>query len=227
MIIVHHLENSRSQRILWLLEELGMPYEIKRYERDKQTNLAPPELKAVHPLGKSPVVEDEGETYAETGAVIDHLLDQHAEGKLRPPRGTRAFENYRYWMYAAEGTYMPPLVFTLFLNRMETAPMPFFARPIAKKLVQAVREGYLNHTMKAQYDYLESVLHGSPWLAGDALTAADIMMSFPVEAFSARGPKNQDGGGEYPNIAAYLMRLQARPAYKRALERGGPYALVK
>ncbi|MCK5746571.1 MAG: glutathione S-transferase, partial [Oricola sp.] len=113
MLTVHHLENSRSQRILWLLEELGLSYEIKRYERDKKTNLAPAALKAVHPLGKSPVLEDDGAVYAETGAIIDHLLDQHAEGKLRPPRGTPAFDRYRYWMYAAEGTYMPPLVFTL------------------------------------------------------------------------------------------------------------------
>ena len=223
MIVVHHLNNSRSQRILWLLEELGLSYEIKRYERDKKTNLAPAALKAVHPLGKSPVLEDDGAVYAETGAIIDHLLDQHAEGKLRPPRGTPAFDRYRYWMYAAEGTYMPPLVFTLFLNRMETAPMPFFAKPIAKKLVKAVRDGYLDHTMKAQYDYLEDALGETPWLAGNEITAADVMMSFPVEAFSARGP----AGGGYPNIAAYLMRFQARPAYRRALERGGPYALLK
>ncbi|PQA88094.1 glutathione S-transferase family protein [Hyphococcus luteus] len=226
MIIVHHLENSRSQRILWLLEELGLPYEVKRYNRDKTTNLAPAELKAVHPLGKSPVLEDEGEVFAETGAIIDHVLDQYAEGKLRPPRGTREFERYRYWMYAAEGSYMPPLVFTLFLNRMETAPMPFFARPIAKKLVKAVRDGYLDHTMKAQYDYLEAALADAPWLAGGDITAADIIMSFPAEAFSARGSKNQNGG-DYPNIAAYLMRFQARDAYKRALERGGPYALLR
>lgn len=223
MLVVHHLENSRSQRILWLLEELGLAYEIKRYARDKKTNLAPPELTAVHPLGKSPVVEDDGAVYAETGAIADHLLDRHGEGKLRPPRGTADFDRYRYWMYAAEGTYMPPLVMTLFLNRMETAPMPFFARPVAKKLVKAVRDAYLDHTMKAQYDYLEAALGDAPWLAGNELTAADIMMSFPVEAFSARGPKS----GDYPNIAAYLMRFQARPAYRRALERGGPYALMK
>ena len=221
MLIVHHLENSRSQRILWLLEELGLPYEIKRYERDKDTSLAPAALKAVHPLGKSPVIEDDGDIIAETGAIIDYILDQYAEGKLRPPRGTREFERCRYWLHAAEGTFMPPLVFTLFLNRMETAPMPFFVRPIAKKLVTAVREGYLNQTMKAQYDYLESELAQSPWLAGQEISAADIIMSFPVEAFSARGP-----GGDYPNIAAYKMRFQARPAYKRALERGGPYALM-
>ncbi len=222
MLTVHHLENSRSQRILWLLEELGAPYEIKHYKRDAKTNLAPPELKAVHPLGKSPVIEDNGKTFAETGAMIEHILDAYGPGKLRPQAGTPAFDKYRYWLHAAEGTYMPPLVFTLFVNRIETAPMPFFAKPIAKKIANSIREGYLDHTMKAQYDFLEGSLANSPWLAGDDITAADIIMSFPVEAFSARG--KSDG---YPNIAAYLMRFQSRPAYRRALERGGPYALLK
>ncbi len=222
MLIVHHLENSRSQRILWLLEELGVPYEIARYERDKKTNLAPPALMKIHPLGKSPVIEDKGKIYAETGAMIEHIIDAYGQGRMRPGAGSGAFDQYRYWLHAAEGSYMPPLVMTLFLNRMETAPMPFFARPIAKKLVGAVREGYLNHTMKAQYDFLEKALAHAPWLAGDEITAADIIMSFPVEAFSARG--KSDG---YPNIAAYLMRFQARPAFRRALERGGPYALMR
>ena len=222
MLIVHHLENSRSQRILWLLEELGVDYEIKRYERDKKSNLAPPELKKIHPLGKSPVIEDNGRVYAETGAMIEHILDTYGQGKLRPTAGTPAFDQYRYWLHAAEGSYMPSLVMTLFLNRMETAPMPFFARPIAKKLVAAVREGYLNQTMKAQYAFLESALTNAPWLAGDDITGADIIMSFPVEAFAARG-----AGEAYANIAAYRMRFQARPAYRRALERGGPYALMK
>ncbi|MEZ5894312.1 MAG: glutathione binding-like protein [Parvularculaceae bacterium] len=154
--------------------------------------------------------------------MIEHILDAHGNGRLRPAPGTPAFDQYRYWLHAAEGSYMPPLVMTLFLNRMETGPMPFFARPIARKLTQAVREAYLNHTMKAQYDFLENALGASPWLAGDEITGADIAMSFPVEAFGARG-----GGGDYPNIDAYRMRFQARPAYRRALERGGPYALMK
>ncbi|MEO1136126.1 MAG: glutathione S-transferase [Pseudomonadota bacterium] len=222
MITVHHLENSRSQRILWLLEELGAPYEVKRYERDKKTSLAPKALTDVHPLGKSPVIEMNGKVYAETGAMIEAVLDQYGNGQLRPVSGAPEYDLYRYWMYASEGSYMPPLVFTLFLNRMETAPMPFFARPVAKKLVKAVRDGYLNHTMKAQYDFLEDQLSRSMWLAGDDITAADIIMSFPVEGFTIRG--NADG---YPNIAAYVKRLQARPAYARALERGGPYALMK
>lgn len=222
MLTVHHLENSRSQRILWLLEELGVVYEIKRYERNKETNLAPPELKAVHSLGKSPVIDDNGKIFAETGAIIEHILDAHGGGKLRPAPGTPAYDHYRYWLHAAEGTYMPPLVLTLFVNRIETAKMPFFAKPIAKKIASSIREGYLNHTIKAQYDFLEATLKNRPWLAGEDFTAADIIMSFPVEAFSARGETD-----DYPNIAAYLMRFQSRTAYKRALERGGPYALAQ
>lgn len=220
MITVHHLENSRSQRVLWMLEELGADYEIKRYERDKKTSLAPPELKKVHPLGKSPVLEDDGRIIAETGAILEYLVDRHG-GALAPERSTDDWLRYQYWLHAAEGSYMPPLVMSLFLIRMETAPMPFFARPVAKKLVKAVRDGYLDLTMKAQFDYLHDELGESEWLAGDALTAADIAMSFPVEAFSVRGDVSI-----YPNIAAFLARIHARPAYNRALERGGPYQLL-
>lgn len=221
MLTVHHLENSRSQRILWLLEELGVEYDIKHYKRDKKTNLAPAALKAVHPLGKAPVIEDRGKAYAETGAMIEYILDHYGQGRLRPNTGDKNFERYRYWLYAAEGSYMPPLIITLLLNRMETAPMPFFARPIAKRLVKGVRDGYLDQTMKALFGYLENEVGQSQWLAGDEFSAADVIMSFPVEAFSVRGPNEG-----FPNLAAYLMRFQARPAYKRALERGGPYALM-
>jgi len=221
MLTVHHLENSRSQRVLWLLEEIGASYEIKRYERDKKTNLAPPELKKVHPLGKAPVIEDDGKIYAETGAMIEHILDRHNGAHLRPSPGSDAFDTYRYWMFAAEGSYMPPLLVTLLVNRIETAPMPFFAKPIAKRIAKGIRDGWLSGTMKAQGDYLENALSKSQWLCGDYLTAADIMMSFPVEALSVRGDS-----ADYPNIAAYKMRFQSRPAYKRALEKGGPYALL-
>ncbi len=220
MIIVHHLENSRSQRVLWLLEELGVPYQVKRYERDKKTNVAPKELMKIHPLGKSPVVEDGGAVYAETGAIIEHIIDAHGQGRLAPAAGTDAHRRYKYWLHAAEGSYMSPLMLALFLNRMETAPMPFFARPIAKKLTQGVRDAYLDHTTKALFDYLDSALGESDWLAGPDFTAADIIMSFPVEAAvhridSVKGAKR---------LKAYVERLHARPAYKRALEKGGPYA---
>jgi glutathione S-transferase len=220
MITVHHLENSRSQRILWLLEELGVPYQVKRYERDKKTNLAPKELMKIHPLGKSPVVEDGGAIYAETGAIIERIIDAHGQGRLAPAAGTDAHRRYKYWLHAAEGSYMPPLVMALFLNRMETAPMPFFAKPIAKKLTQGVRDAYLNHTTKALFDYLDAELGKNDWLAGSDFTAADIIMSFPVEAALQR----VDAAKAAKNLKAYVGRLQARPAYKRALEKGGPYA---
>lgn len=219
MIIVHHLENSRSQRVLWLLEELGVPYEVKHYARDKKTNLAPKELMKVHPLGKSPVIDDNGAIIAETGAIIEHIVETHGHGRLAPARGAPAYLKYRYWMYAAEGSYMPPLVMSLFLNRMETAPMPFFARPIAKRLTKGVRDAYLDHTAKALFDYVDGELGRQEWLAGDEFTAADIIMSFPLEASQQR----IDAAKGKKNIAAFLKRIHARPAYARALEVGGPY----
>ncbi len=222
MIVVHHLENSRSQRILWLLEELGLPYEVKRYERDKKSNLAPPALLKVHPLGKSPVIDDNGAVVAETGAIVEHIIEEHAKGRFAPARGTPDWRRYRYWMHAAEGSYMPPLVLALMLGRMETAPMPFFVKPIAKKLTQAVRDGYLDRTTAALFGYLEGELSKSAFLAGDALTGADIMMSFPAEAALQRSPAAQSA----PRLKAYVATLHARPAFKRALERGGPYAFA-
>jgi glutathione S-transferase len=220
MIVVHHLNNSRSQRVLWLLEELGLPYEIKRYQRDAKTNLAPPELKQVHPLGKSPVVEDNGRMYAETGAIIEHILDAHGNGRLVPTKGGVEYDRYKYWLHAAEGSYMPPLLMTLFLTRMETAKMPFFAKPIAKKLTGGVREGYLNHTTKALFDYLDAELGKHPFLAGADFTAADIIMSFPVEAALHRVEQAK----ALKNVPLYVKRLHGRAAYQRALEKGGPYA---
>lgn len=222
MIVVHHLENSRSQRVLWLLEELGLAYEVKRYERDKSTNLAPEELLKVHPTGKSPLIEDAGAVIAETGAIVEHIIEERGAGRLQPARGGADWRRYRYWMHAAEGSYMPPLVLTLMLGRMETAPMPFFARPIAKKLTGAVREGYLNHTIAGLFGYLDAELGKSEFLAGSDLTGADIMMSFPAEAMLQRGPDAL----KTKRIRAYVEKLHARPAYKRALERGGPYAFA-
>lgn len=222
MLTLHHLENSRSQRVLWLLEELGLEYELKRYERDKKTNLAPLSLKKAHPLGKSPVLEDDGRVIAETGAMIEYILDHYGEGRLLPSLNSPDYDRYRYWIHAAEGSYMPPLVIQLLLNRMETAPMPFFVRPVAKKLVAGVRDGYLSSTTSALYDYLHDELGRGAWLAGGEMTGADIMMSFPLEAFSVRGDVKS-----YPRFKEFLDRIHARPAYKRALERGGPYALLR
>lgn len=220
MITVHHLENSRSQRVLWLLEELGVPYEVKRYERDKKTNLAPKQLLKVHPLGKSPVIEDNGSVIAETGAIIEHIIENHGGGRLSPVKGTEDYRRYKYWIHAAEGSYMPPLVLALMLNRMETAKMPFFAKPIAKKLTQGVRDSYLTHTTRALFEYLDNELGKNEWLAGREFTAADIIMSFPVEASLQRIEESKAAA----NLKKYVDRLHARPAYKRALEKGGPYA---
>ena len=220
MLIVHHLNNSRSQRVLWLLEELEVPYEIKRYERDAKTNLAPKELMRVHPLGKSPVVEEDGHVFAETGAIMEYVVETYGEGKIRPARGTDEFYRYKYWMHAAEGSYMPPLVMALFLNRMETAPMPFFAKPIARRLVKGVRDAYLDHTTKALFDYLDAELQRSEWLAGNQFTAADVIMSFPIEASLTR----IDAAKNKASLKRFVEKIHARPAYKRALEKGGPYA---
>lgn len=222
MITVHHLNNSRSQRLLWLLEELGLDYEIKRYERDKKTNLAPAAMKKVHPLGKSPILEADGYALAETGAIFEYVIDQYGEGRLRPAPGGAAHLEYRYWMFAAEGSYMPPLLIALLLNRMETAPMPFFVKPVARRLAKGLRDGYADQALNVHFEYAESVLGKSEWLAGGAFSAADIMMSFPFEGFAARG----DLSGA-KNIAGFLKRIHERPAYQRALEKGGPYSLLK
>jgi len=219
MITVHHLHNSRSQRILWLLEELELPYQVKRYERDKNTNLAPAELMRVHPLGKSPVIDDDGDVIAETGAIIEYIVDAHGGGKLKPHQGADEYRRYQYWMHAAEGSYMPPLVLALMMGRIETAPMPFFAKPIARKLVKGVRDGYLDHTTKALFDYADAELTERDWFAGEEFTAADIIMSFPLEAAVQR----IDVARRSSAIARFLKRIHDRPAYARALEKGGPY----
>ncbi len=220
MITVHHLNNSRSQRVLWLLEELELPYQIERYERDKTTNLAPPELRRVHPLGKSPVIDDNGAVIAETGAIVEHIIDAHGGGRLKPDPDTDEFHRYKYWLHAAEGSYMPPLVLALLLNRMETAPMPFFVKPLARRLVKGVRDGYLDHTVKALFEYVDAELSARPWLTGDNFSAADIIMSFPLEAAMTR----IEAAKSSKAIGGFLKRIHDRPAYARALEKGGPYA---
>ena len=218
MITVHHLNNSRSQRILWLLEELGVPYEVKRYERDAKTMLAPPELHAVHPLGKSPVITDGNKTIAETGAIVEYLLDTYGEGRLAPAAGTPEHLRYVYWLHFAEGSAMPPLVMTLVFSAIP-ARVPFFIRPVAKLISETVQKNFLRPNIEAQLTLMESELANGGWFAGEAFTAADVMMSFPVEAAATRG-----GLGEAPKLKAWLARIHARPAYQAALQRGGAYA---
>lgn len=206
MIVVHHLNDSRSQRILWLLEELSLPYEIKPYLRDATTRLAPPELKAVHPLGKSPVVTEGGATINESGAIIDYVLRHHGAGRLAPPTGTPEFEAHQQWLHYAEGSAMLPLMLFMYVARLGEAGAPLQPR---------IESELTNHL-----GYLEQSLAGRDYLMGPELTAADIQMSFVGEVAGAFGRFDA-----YPNIAAWVRRFQARPAYRKALEKGGPYNL--
>ncbi len=223
MLTLHHLNNSRSQRVLWLLEELGVEYKIKRYERDPVTMRAPASLMKIHPLGKSPVVTDGEATLAESGAIIEYLVAQYGGGRLLPKAGTPARLRYTYWLHFAEGSAMMPLLMTLIFNRIETAPMPFFAKPIAKKISANVKESYINPAIKQQLDYMESEIAKTGWFAGDDFSAADIQMSFPLEAAAARGGLDK----HYPKLADFLMRIHAREAYQRALKQGGEYQLLR
>ncbi|HWJ94418.1 MAG TPA: glutathione S-transferase [Telluria sp.] len=222
MITVHHLEKSRSQRVLWLLEELALPYELVTYQRDRRTMLAPPELKAVHPLGKSPVITDGGVTVAESGAIIEYLAETYganAQGELAnllPARGTEQSREARYWLHFAEGSLMNWLVMKLVFTTIPTQPMPFFVRPVARTLCATVQAKLIDPNVRTALAFIEAHLATRRWFAGDALTIADFQMSFPVEAALARS------AGDYPNLAAYRDRMHARPAYQRALAKGGP-----
>ncbi len=225
MIVVHHLNNSRSQRVLWLLEELGVDYEVKRYERDAKTMLAPPSLRAVHPLGKSPVITDGGETIAESGAIVEYLVEKHEtqDGhRLIPLAGTPERLRYTYWLHYAEGSAMPPLLMKLVFDRIETSPMPFFVKPVARGIAAKVKSTFIQPQIKMHLDYMETELGKTAWFAGSDFTAADIQMSFPLEAARQRGGLDESR----PKLMAFLKRIHARPAYARALERGGKHDLV-
>jgi len=222
MIVVHHLNNSRSQRILWLLEELGLEYEVKRYERDPKTMLAPPELKAIHPLGKSPVITDGELTLAESGAIIEYLVDKYGQGRLAPAAGSVERLRFTYWLHYAEGSAMSPLLLKLVFNKVESSPMPFFVKPFAKGIARKVKGSFVEPQIVQHLDYLNSELAATGWFAGDEFSAADVQMSFPLEAAAARGGLD----GKWPNLMAFLQRIHERPAYKKALERGGEYDII-
>jgi len=222
MIVVHHLNNSRSQRILWLLEELGLEYEIKRYQRDPKTMLAPPELKAVHPLGKSPVITDGDLVVAESGAIIEYLVER-AGARLIPAAGTPARLRYRHFLHYSEGSMMPPLLLKLVFDKVENGPLPFFVKPIARGIAQKVKGSFVLPQIALHLGYLEAELGKHPWFAGEEFTAADIALSFPLEAAAARGGLND----KYPRLVDFLQRIHARPAYVRALARGGEYQIGK
>lgn len=208
MIVVHHLNDSRSQRVLWLLEELGLPYEVEKYQRDAKTRLAPPELKAVSPLGKSPVVTDGGKRIIESGAIIDHLIRRHGGGRLRPDPASDAYDEYVQWLHYAEGSAMLPLMLHLYVSRLGEAGAP---------LVPRIEGELANHL-----GYVDASLRGREYLVGGELTGADIQMSFVGELAGQFGKR-----AAYPDMDAWVRRLQERPAYKAALEKGGPYALAR
>jgi glutathione S-transferase len=222
MLAVHHLNNSRSQRVLWLLEELGVPYEIKRYQRDPKTMLAPPELRAIHPLGKSPVITGDGLTIAESGAIIEYLVERYGQGRLAPAAGTPERLRYTYWLHYAEGSAMPPLLLKLIALRIGSAPMPFFAKPIARKISATLQSSFVDPQIKLHYGYINDALKDTGWFVGNEFSAADIQMSFPLEAATARS----GSADQFPVISDFLKRIHARPAYQRALERGGKYELL-
>jgi glutathione S-transferase len=222
MIIVHHLNNSRSQRLLWLLEELGVLYDIKRYQRDARTMLAPPELRKVHPLGKSPVITDGEVTLAESGAIMEYVLEKYGRGRLVPKPGTPEKLRYIYWMHFAEGSAMPPLVMKLVLGRMAKVS-PLLVRPVARAIAGRVLDGFVQPNIARQLDYMEAELGKSTWFAGSEFSAADIQMSFPLEAAAARGGLD----ARKPRLTEFLNRIHAREAYRAALEKGGEFKLLR
>lgn len=218
MIKIHHLEHSRSQRILWLLEELSIPYEIVHYKRHPETMLAPDELRAIHPLGKSPILEEDGIIIAETGAIIEYIIEQHGGGHLKPPPGTPEARAWTYWMHYAEGSAMPPLLMKLVFQRLPQGANPLM-RPLVKGVASKAEAAFVDPRLKEHIGFWEASLAPTGWFAGSDFTAADIIMSFPLEAAS-----NRAGAGDYPNISGFLTRIHERPAYKTALQKGGPYA---
>lgn len=218
MLTLHHLDHSRSQRVLWLLEELELLYDIKLYTRDRQTMLGPAELKKVHPLGKSPVITDGDLTLAESAAILEYLLDRYGSGRLAPPVGSSEYLRFRYWMHYAEGSAMPPLLLKLVFDRVANGPMPFFVRPVARAIANGANKAFIGPQLKLHLDYMESELGESRWFAGDEFSAADIQMSFPLEAAQSRAGLD----ASRPRLSAFLQRIRERPAYQRAIARGGP-----
>ena len=220
MVVVHHLEDSRSQRILWLLEELGVEYRIKRYERDAKTSLAPESLRKIHPLGKSPVITDQGETYAESGVIIEYLARTYGNAQWAPAVDEAGYWQFAYWMHYAEGSLMPPLLLKLVFDRIRNGPGPFFIKPILRKIADEVDNRFINQQITTHFGYVDRHLAEHEWIAGDAISAADVQMSFPLEAALSQGTISE----AYPAIGAYVERFQAREAYREALRRGGDYA---
>src|ERR1700730_4058535 len=220
MITVHHLNNSRSQRVLWLLEEPGLADEVERYQRDVKTMLAPPALLAIHPLGKSPIIVDGAVKVAESGAIMEYLIDRYGGGRLIPPPGTPERLRYTYWLHYAEGSAMPPLLLKLIFDRVASGPAPWPISAVARHIAGTVRNSFIGPQLKRHLDYMEAALGAHTWFAGEEFSAADVQMSFPLEAAASRAGLN----ASRPRLTGFLDRIHARPAYRHALERGGPYS---
>lgn len=219
MLIVHHLNNSRSQRVIWALEELNLPYQIVRYQREP-TMMAPPALKKVHPLGKSPVVEDNGLILAESGAILEYLQETYDPASLLRPESPGEKLACRFWLHYAEGSLMPLLMMKLVFSSLGKKPVPWALRPVGKALGQGVQKAWLNKQLVTHADYIENHLAQSAWFAGDTFSIADIQMSFPVMALLARG-----GMRDLEHTQAWYQRIQCRPAFQRAIEQGGPFEI--
>jgi glutathione S-transferase len=220
MITVHHLDNSRSQRVLWLLEELGLEYDVVAYARDPANRRAPGTLSAIHKLGKAPVMETDGQVLAESGAIVEWLLDRHPQAGLRPAPGTDAFQRYRYWLHYAEGSGMPNLLLRAVFDGVEAAPLPFLVRPVVRAVARGVKRAVITPQLDLHLAHMQAGLADADWFAGDAFTGADIMMSFPVQAAAALDLVEAGS-----RLAGWRARIESRPAWRRALDRGGPFAL--
>jgi glutathione S-transferase len=216
MIVVHHLEKSRSLRVLWLLEELGLDYTVKTYKRDPQTLLAPADLRAIHPLGKAPIIVDGDLILAETGAIVEYLIGHYGKGRLAPTFGTPEHVRYLYWLHYGEGSAMPPLLLQLIFDRMPQGAGPL-TRPLLRRLADRVKSGFVNRQLKLHFNYIDGELAKNSWFAGPDFTGADIMMSYPLEVAAKRGGL----GTGRPHLLDFLARIHARPAYQKALGRGG------
>ncbi|QJR81195.1 glutathione S-transferase [Alteromonas pelagimontana] len=217
MLTLHHLNNSRSQRILWLLEELGVEYHLEIYQRDSQTNLAPPELRAVHPLGRSPVLTTDHGALAESGAIVEYIISRYATTDFVKPDDEQLYQQYLFWLHFAEGSLMPPMVARLVLSKAKEKA-PFLIKPIAGKFADAIVHAYYGPNLERSLRYVESYLSSHDWFAGPRPTGADVQMLFPLETLVARG-----GAKNYPAITKWVKYVHDRPAYQRALEKGGKY----
>jgi glutathione S-transferase len=222
VIVVHHLNRSRSWRVLWLLEELGVAYQVKSYQRDPRSLRAPASLRAVHPLGRAPVISDDRYILAETGAIVEYVVERYGSGQLIPPAGSQERMRYRYWLHYAEGSAMPPLLLSFVFSQLPRAPMPFFVRPIARAISAKAKTSFIDAMLTEHLDFMEGELAKSSWFAGEEFSAADVQMSFPVEGFAARGGLDESR----PKLWAWLGRIQARPAYQRVVESVGPLDML-